>query len=196
MTYISDGNKRMIIPTFCLISGHTCPNATHLCKKNCYAKKAERIYPTAYITRLKNTFDSLKDSFVDEISDILKTKASKYIRIHESGDFYSQKYLEKWFKICRLFPDKKFLVYSQMHNLDWSNKPNNLIVYWSIWPDTKIIPKIGLKAYVIDNGNNRIPNYKSRITGHLCSKGKGSTLTCDKCMYCFRGKGNVRFKIH
>jgi hypothetical protein len=196
MVYISDGNKRMNIPTFSLVSEHTCPNATELCKKNCYAKKAERAYQNVLISRMENTFDSLKATFSSDIYNQIIHKKSKYIRIHESGDFYSQEYLNKWFRICRLFPEKKFLAYTQMFNLDWSNKPDNLILYWTIWPDSKIIPIRGLMAYVIDNGRGRVPKYNFRITGHKCKKGKGSKLTCEVCLYCLEGKGNVIFKIH
>lgn len=196
MVYISDGNRRMNIPTFSLISEHTCPNATELCKKHCYAKKAERAYPNAFINRMTNTFDTLKATFVNETKVLISKKKNTYIRIHESGDFYSQEYLNKWFKICKMFPGKKFLTYTQMFNLDWKEKPKNMVVYWTIWPDTAIIPKKGLKAYVIDNGAGKIPLYKKNIVGFRCKKGKGNTVTCEKCLYCFKGKGNVLFKIH
>lgn len=195
MVYISDGNRRMNIPTFSLISKDTCPNATKLCKKFCYAKKAER-YSNPFISRMTNTFDSLKATFIEETKNAIRSKESKYIRIHESGDFYSQEYLDKWFKICKAFPDKSFLVYTQMFNLNWDNKPANLIVYWTIWPDSKVIPTDGLLAYVVDNGKNKIPPYNFKVAGHKCGKGKGSSLTCDSCLYCLEGKGNVLFKIH
>jgi len=196
MVYISNGNRRMNIPTFSLVSEHTCPNATKLCKKYCYAKKAERYYKNPFISRMTNTFDTLKATFIDEMKKAITHKDSKYIRIHESGDFYSQEYLDKWFKICEAFPNKQFLVYSQMFNLDWTNKPQNMIVYWTIWPDTEAIPDSGLKAFVIDNGKGMIPKYKFKVAGHKCKKGKGSKLTCDNCLYCFKGGGNVLFKIH
>jgi hypothetical protein len=193
MVYLSNGNRRMNIPTFSLLSEHTCPNATELCKKYCYAKKAERAYANAYMSRMTNTFDSLKATFVNSVSVEIKSKSPKYIRIHESGDFYSQEYLDKWFIICRKFPSVKFLAYSQMYNLNWKVKPKNMVIYWTIWPDSKVIP-IGLKAYVVDNGRNKIPKYPNKILGHKCKK--GTNLTCDTCLWCFEGKGDVIFKIH
>jgi hypothetical protein len=196
MVYLSEGNRRMKIPTFSLISEYSCPNATPLCKKYCYAKKAERAYKNVFISRMANTFDSFKATFISDMKAILLHENNTYIRIHESGDFYSQEYLDKWFKICNQFPEKRFLAYSQMYNLDWSNKPKNMVVYWTIWTDSKILPKKGLKAYVIDNGKGKIPEYKIKPRGHLCCKGHGSNLTCDKCLFCFEGKGNVIFKIH
>jgi len=194
MVYISQGNRRMKIPTFSLPAEKTCPSATTLCKKHCYAKKAERVYPNVLPSRERNLMDSKKDSFVYKMSDIIKKRTSPYIRIHESGDFYNQIYLDKWFRICRLNPDKMFMVYTQRYDLNFSHKPNNLIVYWTIWPDSKEIPKDGLKAYVVDD--KKLPKYKKQPKGFKCSKGKGNNITCDKCLYCYKGKGDVIFKLH
>jgi len=191
--YISEGNRRMKIPTFSLISRHTCPNATDLCKRYCYAKKAE-IYHNPFISRLDNTFSSIKNTFIEDIIKVISKKNCKYLRIHESGDFYSQQYLEKWFEICKRFPNITFLCYTQMYNLNWNGIPSNLIRYWSIWPDSKGVPKEGLKAYVIDNGKGKIPSIQLPEAIHHCHKGK--TLTCENCLYCFNGNGNVAFKIH
>lgn len=196
MVYLSDGNLRMKIPTFSIMSKHTCPNATTLCKKFCYAKKAERIYKNTYNSRFLNTIKTLSESFTKEAIKEIDKRKSNYIRIHESGDFYSQEYLNKWFEICRAIPDKKFLVYTQMWNLKWRNKPKNMVVYWTVWPDTVNKVKRGLKAFVVDNGKGRIPPYNTRVNGVMCKKGNGNNITCDKCLYCFEGRGNVKFKLH
>jgi len=192
--YISKGNLRMDIPTFSLPSNITCPNATDLCKKYCYARKAEVSYPNVLPSRIRNCLESENDDFARVmIKWILKHKP-KYFRIHESGDFYSQGYLDKWCMIAVFCKDTKFLAYTQMYDYDYTLKPDNLIIYFSIWPDSKDIPKEGLKAYVIDDGKNKIPYYDT--DGFVCKKGKGTDITCDKCLYCFEGKGNVQFKLH
>jgi hypothetical protein len=186
----------MKIPTFSLPAEVTCPNATELCKKNCYAKKAERAYKSALDSRMRNYKESKNTlDFGVKLFKWLLLKQPKYFRIHESGDFYSQDYLDIWCGIAKLFPKIKFLAYTQMYDLDYTLKPDNLIVYWTVWPDSKRVPNNNLKAYVIDNGNNKIPKY-NKAKGHLCKKGKGKNITCDKCLYCFEGKGDVRFKIH
>lgn len=195
--YISNGNLRMKIPTFSLPAVLTCDGSTSLCRKYCYAKKAEyKLNPRR--SRRQNLIDSNNKLFTFDMSGLIKRKKSKYIRIHEAGDFYSQEYLRKWFIICRRIPDKKFLVYTQMYDLDWSEKPDNMIVYWSIWPDTDMskVPKEGLRAYVEDDGTGKIPSYKNKLTCKQCTKGKDSDLTCDKCLWCYEGKGNIRFHLH
>jgi len=197
MVYISSGNRRMEIPTFSLPAETTCPGATDLCKEYCYAKKAERVWPNVLPSREKNYKESKRfKQFMWNLYSWLSLKQPIYFRIHESGDFYSQEYFNTWCTIAYLFPEIKFLAYTQIYDLDLSYKPDNLILYWTIWPDSKEVPKDGLKAYVIDDGSNKIPNYKDAPTGHMCSKGHGSKLTCDKCKYCLEGKGDVIFKIH
>jgi len=195
MVYISQGNRRMKIPTFSLPAEVTCPNATKLCKKYCYAKKAENVYKNVLPSRQRN-YEESKDilSFAVSVTKWLNKHKPKYFRIHESGDFYSQEYLDIWCGIARLHPETKFLAYTQMYDLNYSFKPNNLILYWSIWPDSKKVPDCGLKAYVKDNGKNKIPTYNTQ--GFLCKKGHGTNITCDKCLYCFEGKGDVVFEIH
>ena len=195
--YVSDGNLRMKIPTFSLPEIRCCEGATELCKEFCYAKKTSYRFRASRMTKAKNYIDSQCKFFTDDMITLLKRRKSKYVRIHEAGDFYSQEYLDKWIKICKEIPDKKFLVYTQMYGLDWSNKPNNMILYWSVWPDTdkSKIPK-GLKAYVKDSGNGKIPDYEIPKNIKECKKGKDNTLTCDKCLYCYEGKGDVKFKLH
>src|SRR5574343_650785 len=93
----------------------TCPGSTAICRKLCYARKAERVYPDVLPCRMSNYHDSKKESFTDDmimlIEKTLKTykKFNGYFRVHESGDFYNQKYLDSWFKIVAQFPEIKFL---------------------------------------------------------------------------------------
>ena len=200
MVYLSNGNRRMDIPTFSLPTGASCPGATISCSRWCYAKKAERLWKNVMPSRVRNLNDSKRETFVNEMSKEISKNKSFYIRIHESGDFYSQRYLEKWFEICRRFPEKKFLAYTQSYNLDYSKKPSNMVLYWTIWPDSRCIPKTGLKAFVIDNGSRTLRNYSEQPQGleiaFKCKKGHGSTLTCDKCLHCFEGRGDVIFEVH
>ena len=197
LMYISPGNRRMDFPTWSLPSGKTCSNNSKLCHKFCYARKAEKLWKHPKASRERNYKQSQSDTFVTEMVDEISKLKSDYFRIHESGDFYSQEYLSKWFKICRIFPNKKFLVFTQMYDLDWSQKPANMIVYWSIWADTDMskVPKEGLKAYCIDDGSGKVPQYKVPDV-KLCTKGKGSDIKCNDCMHCFDGKGDVKFKLH
>jgi len=207
MVYLSPGNRRMKIPTFSLPAGITCPNATPTCLKWCYSKKAERAYKNVIPCRLKNFQDSKNDDFVYKMSELIKKKKCPYIRIHESGDFYSQEYLDKWIKICKKFPEKKFLAYTQSYHLDFNKTPNNLILYLTIWPDSQTPSNFAfkrtempLRAIIIGTASKYIGNIVKPLrmarNAFKCKKGKGSKITCDKCLYCFEGRGDVIFEVH
>jgi hypothetical protein len=46
-------------------------------------------------------------------------RESKYpvTRVHEAGDFYSEKYVNKWFKIARELPEHKFFSFTKRTDL-------------------------------------------------------------------------------
>jgi len=200
MVYLSPGNIRMKIPTFSLPTTHSCPGATLTCMNWCYAKKAEKSYPKVLPCRIRNLNDSKREDFKDKMISLISKTNSNYIRIHESGDFYSQIYLDKWIDICKNFPEKTFLAYTQCYKLDYSKKPDNLIIYWTMWPDSRGLPETGLKAIVISKKGKCIGNYLSEPIGlknaFKCKKEDGLGITCDKCLYCYKAKGDVIFEVH
>lgn len=184
--YISRGNKKMNIPTFSLPSRETCPGSTLTCRRLCYAKKSER-YPSVVNSRFRNLKLSMRKDFPCLVEKVLSSRRNlDFFRIHESGDFYSQEYLDNWFKICKIFPDTVFLVFTQSYHLNFDDSPDNLVVYYSVWHDSEDVPDDGLFAYAgcvpIDCACRRLP--------YQCKK------FCDDCMYCFEGKGDVYFEIH
>jgi hypothetical protein len=92
----------------------TCPLAGE-CVKFCYAKKGMYKFASKWM-ELK--FQATKkESFIDDmIKDILSKKA-EFVRVHDSGDYYSKEYLLKWFKIAELLPDVKFYSYTNNINM-------------------------------------------------------------------------------
>jgi len=192
--HISRGNSKLgkFIPIFSLPPHVTCSNATPLCTKYCYSNKAWRQYPRVRETRNKNFIASMQDDFVDRMVEKIQYMNIMVFRVHESGDFYSNEYLQKWFEIVRRIPNIKFFAWSKAWNLDWSEKPGNFIVYWSIWPDSKDIPKEGNFAYVEDSDNEEF-DYEIPDGFHCPYPEK----TCDICMFCFRNIPKVIiFKRH
>lgn len=139
MAIFSIGNRKLpkSIAIFNLPRLITCPNRTPLCEQICYAKKAERgCFPKCLPQRMRNLFLSHKFDFVDVIIGELNQIPQNKVRIHESGDFYSQKYLDNWIKIINNFPEKVFVAYSKS-KLDFSKKPDNFILFFSVDRTTK-----------------------------------------------------------
>lgn len=104
-------NETVKFFTFNLPRRMTCPGKTKICAIGCYQsisedmlKGKERDSQVLYSRKL-NWFLAEQDDFVERIlKEIIKRrpKANQRIifRIHASGDFYSEKYLEKWMKIA------------------------------------------------------------------------------------------------
>jgi len=122
-----------------LPTGHTCPSALEcLVKVNretgkflnssnlyrCYAANAER-WPSVRNYRWNN-FEFAKKGF-----KLILPLEAKSIRIHASGDFFSQKYFDLWLEICRENPNVEFWAYTKSLNY-WVKRlqeiPSNLIL--------------------------------------------------------------------
>jgi hypothetical protein len=102
------------IPAYKSASGKlTCPMALE-CVKFCYAKKGAYIWSNvkpAFEKRYELTKTTEFEGAM--ISEINKKKAD-FVRIHDSGDFYSKKYLDKWLYIAAVMPHVKFYAYTNM----------------------------------------------------------------------------------
>jgi len=112
---------------------NTCPSAL-ACKAVCYAKQGSYRFPAVVKSRENNLSFSLKKEFVEEaIKDLSKMKKINVVRIHDSGDFYSQEYYDKWCEIANRLPNIIFYAYTKQMNLDlFKNKPVNLRITQSV----------------------------------------------------------------
>lgn len=83
------------------------------CKKFCYASKAAYTWKnvkTAFEYRLEIT---KKEEFIEMMSQEITKKRVSHLRIHDSGDFYSRTYIQKWFQIMNSFPNVTFYAYTK-----------------------------------------------------------------------------------
>lgn len=178
----------------------TCPGSTPHCREKCYARKAEKCYPSCMPARIRNYKESKKKSFVFDMAfTILKiakgTKKSHIIvRIHESGDFYSKEYVEKWLAImaiCAVDPRIKFIAYTKSFDFfDGLTLPGNFSLRASVWDDT---PQRDLET-IKRNGWN--------IYTAVDKFEKGDAFTrchcksCAKCAKCWHEFKDIRCEIH
>ena len=102
------------IPAYKSASGKlTCPMALE-CIKFCYAKKGAYIWynvKPAFEKRYELTKTANFEGAM--IAEINKKKVD-FVRIHDSGDFYSKKYLDKWLYIAAVMQHIKFYAYTNM----------------------------------------------------------------------------------
>ena len=120
------------IPAYKSMSGKlTCPFADE-CVKFCYAQKGAYIWSNVKPAFEKRYELTRSAEFVSKMSDELMKKRPDYVRVHDSGDYYSKAYLQKWIDIANLFPEIKFYSYTNsIAMLKEANLPSNFDVIFS-----------------------------------------------------------------
>lgn len=126
-------DKRVV--TFSLPAGKTCPGASE-CKSmaievdgkriikdgrstkfRCFAASQEVLYTNTYRARLHNLnlIKSVIRSVPKTTELILSSLPSnaKYVRVHVSGDFFTQNYFDAWLETARSKPDVLFYAYTK-----------------------------------------------------------------------------------
>jgi hypothetical protein len=122
------GNSKIAKTTMisCIPTG-VCYGEGNQCK-GCYAKRSEVRFKGVLACRIRH-FESFIDSpyqfIVDAIAEIKKAK-KPYFRIHESGDFFSQKYIRAWETIIENCPKVMFYAYTKKADLFDFNGLNSL----------------------------------------------------------------------
>jgi hypothetical protein len=100
------------IPAYKSASGKmTCPFADK-CIKFCYAKKGAYIWSNVKPAFEKRYQLTKTDLFIDAMDTEIKKKKADYVRVHDSGDYYSPAYLQKWITIALKNPTVRFYSYT------------------------------------------------------------------------------------
>ena len=120
------------IPAYKSSSGKlTCPMALE-CVKFCYAKKGAYVW-----SNVKPAFErryelTKTDKFVDAMNSEIRKKKADYVRVHDSGDYYSPAYLKKWIEIAIHNPNVRFYSYTNMIKMFLETKlPDNYNIIFS-----------------------------------------------------------------
>ena len=216
--HLSQGNIKSkctddtVFLTWSLPSQKTCPYATALCKKKCFAKKNET-FKTVMASRESNLDETQKETFINDMITHLEYHLQRpsiknkkvFVRIHTSGDFYNLDYFKKWIIIADHFADNNNILFqaytksmpiildflreeSKDDNIETMKqilKNINIHLVWSIWHDT---PKeYNTWAYKLEMQTfTALP--KQEIEEEV---NKGSFLCngdCGNCKECYVGK--------
>ena len=139
---LSLGNRKMqknkiSTASFGLQAGKTCPGKG-ACQYECFAMVGNYNFKTVINKQQERLNASRKDNFVDLITAEIKALNIGAVRIHDSGDYYSQKYVAKWIEIAKRNPDVTFYSYTKSihffkkNSNQWSvTLPKNFIVTFS-----------------------------------------------------------------
>lgn len=150
----SSGNDEVMFLTWSLPSRATCPYATEMCKKKCFAKKNES-FKSVRESRSRNLAETYKDTFVADMIKhfeyhLQRPKAKGkliIVRIHTSGDFYNLDYFKKWVSIAENFKSNEKIMFqsytksmpvlrSYLEGNEDDLQSVNIHFVWSIWKDT------------------------------------------------------------
>jgi hypothetical protein len=164
--YLSFGNMKLprSITVWSLPAVKTCPNHKE-CWSYCYALKAQAMYPTCLPCRERNWKASKRAGFIEDMQKAIKGMGNKIVRVHESGDFFNQTYLNRWIAIAKAMPGVRFYAYSKAYKLDFSKLPDNF--------------RVIIDAIVYDYGNITPQDY------FLCQG------DCTECNYCYDAGSKV-----
>lgn len=169
----------------------TCPYATENCKASCYARKAERVYPSVLPSREQNLADSKRDNFTERmIATLVHEVESKkcqgkkvVVRIHESGDFYNKSYADKWLAVAEYmtrYSNVVFMAYTKsLPYFQGKKLPTNFVLRASVWDDTKAerLLEIEKNQYPIYTAFTKIDMTKALECGY-------TKCNCDDCGNC------------
>jgi hypothetical protein len=214
-----NGKRSAIANTFGLPSGkqYSCPYATSICEKICYAGKLEKQYTSVREVLLHN-WNLLRNASTAEMTDLLfdmvnefrneceNKGVDKLFRIHWDGDFFNAEYIEAWRYVVTCSDDIQFWVYTRNPDAARAlrNIPNLSLYYSADAENWEFAPQ-GVKiAYLADtfSDGKRImlamtgkpaaacPEQLKRIP--LISEKGGA---CAVCRLCIDGKSDIRFSI-
>lgn len=218
-----DGKRPLIANAFGLPSGKSfsCPSATSVCEKICYAGKLEKIFKGTRDLLLEN-WSAVQNKTQDELQQMIqfmiddfkwecnKYNADKYFRIHWDGDFFSKDYTLAWKDIILNNYDVNFWVYTRVADAaEELNNINNLSLYFSADDDNKHDAKrlnaLGISIAYLSDTFDEAKDALIDITGKpgakcpeqtrqipLISKDGGACYTCGLCTH---NKANIRFAI-
>lgn len=87
------------IANFALPALKTCPNAG-ACRFGCYAKSGAYLFSNVAKKHEENLKATKSTDFVYLMMKEIKDRKIEIVRVHDSGDFYSLEYLQKWVAIA------------------------------------------------------------------------------------------------
>jgi len=132
---------------------NVCPNAG-ACAPFCYARSGTYNFSNVKARHLANLEYVLDqpDQWFAQMSDEINTikMAGKFVRIHDSGDFFSEDYLEMWMKIIRSASHVGFYAYTKevtmFRKIVEPNCPSNFRYLYSMG---------GKEDYLVDKERDR-----------------------------------------
>ena len=166
------------------IASWTLPASKEVCGRECegcYAIKAQKIYPAVLPSRERKLALSKTPEFVGVIVEAIRKLRPKFVRIHDSGEFYSQEYVDKWVTIAKHFPKVTFYAYTKrLKDFDFSTlmSLNNVVIIDSLHGNRINYGDLGKKP----DGMFLCPDHKHSEMRKKTPSGPICGIECTYCM--------------
>ena len=108
--------------SFGLPAAFACPGRG-VCARSCLALNAHYVSRTVARARISNLMwiaEHGYEKFQKVMRSMIETEGIETFRWHDSGDFFSQEYLDAVIRIMWLLPDVLFYCYTKSLHLNWS----------------------------------------------------------------------------
>lgn len=190
MVHISAGNTKLgKVSNISLPPMVTCRKPAP-CVKQCYAKKAFRLYPSVRRNWQENwdLYQQNPDRYFNEIREWLRLHLPTHFRWHVSGDVPDRDYFWEMYDIAEEFPEIRFMLFTKRWDfLPDRFIPDNLSIILSMWPGLGNPRKLKLPRAWLSH-DDRKPKYYFKCPGK-----------CDRCYKCWelvRIGYDVVFDLH
>ena len=225
VSVIKSGNRPKIANAFGLPSGvqFSCPMATSICSKVCYAGRIEKMYKRTGDQLLRNwelvreaDYSTLVEMIgwmiKDFVFDCERYDAPKLFRIHWDGDFFSVDYVNAWKTVILENPDVRFWVYTRTpYAFEALDGIENLGLYFSTDSDNRKIAeglrakaktgRLAVLANTFADGAEVMKDITGKVGAKCPENNKQIPLisdeasACVSCGLCLKGKVDVRFSV-
>lgn len=211
------GNEKIsqAIQHFDLPAALTCPGSSELCREKCYSLRGRYLFPQVQ-ERLHHCFEMSKRKDFPKlmIEEIRRKGAAFVVRIHCSGDYYSEAYVRKWIEVIRASPNTRFYGYTR----SWSVQSiypalcelatlDNMRLWFSTDSQTGQPPEVpeGVRiAHLMVDEDESVPEVDlvfrdhplrkdrkvliglSLICPHETIQGKERGVNCGVCSFCWK----------
>lgn len=216
-----NGKTATLANTFGLPAGkaYSCPGATSVCERICYAGKLEKIFKGTRENLLHN-WNLLKDAdaqtmyvlisemVAEFVADCQRKNAPMLFRIHWDGDFFNDTYTHAWAKVIREYPEVTFWAYTRVQQAAMIlNGIPNLSLYFSTDSENtdtaKVLSAEGIKlaylAQTFEMGKQDLLELVGKTATRCPENNKALPListkgsACVTCGLCVHNRNDVLF---
>lgn len=153
--------------------------------KSCYAQKGRYLYPNVQKHLENNYKASLKADFVEkaskEINDLYQKHGIKYFRLHDSGDFYDESYVDKIYQIFLKNPHVIGYTYSKRFQ---DPKLKKALLKLRELPNFVLIDSLKFKRLNYFDTLEEAKEFALKNNTFLCPSYDKKTTCNNPCTYC------------